>query len=126
MKGIALTTLTTTLTIDGKDVEKDYLDIDIQVAKDKNKQISRGLVLIDDSIDQEATLLLQLNQGDLKEDPLMGCNLVRYIQSNATKSEILRTMKIQFKRAELNFDDFKNRMTLLLNQSTNKETITVD
>ncbi|MDR3704281.1 MAG: hypothetical protein P4L28_00020 [Paludibacteraceae bacterium] len=122
MKGIALTTLEQKM---ADNTTESRLDLQVQVTT-VGGLITRGIVMLDNTIDQEASLLLQLNQGDLKEDPLLGPNMLKYIRSNATKSEILSAIKIQFNRADLNFDDFKNRMTMMLNKSTNEEDITVN
>jgi hypothetical protein len=123
MKGIALTTLAQTMA-DGITIEN-RLDLQVQT-KRVNGLITKGIFISDNTLDQDASLLLQLNQGDLKEDPLLGPNMLKYIRSNATKSEILSAIKIQFNRADLNFEDFKDRMTMMLNKSTNEEDITVN
>lgn len=125
MKGIALTTVTQIMADKGGTPEQ-RLDLQVQITKNSSELITRGMLLLDNTIDQEAQLLLLLNQGDLKEDPLLGTNMLTYIRSSATKSDILSVIKVQFKRAGLNFDDYKNRMTMILNKSTNEENITVN
>ena len=62
-------------------------DGDIRIVPHKGKDGLTGFV-IGDTLIQNAAIVLELNQGELKEDPVLGANLIRYIRSQADKRAI--------------------------------------
>ncbi len=55
-------------------------DLAIQPVRNADGKIIRGL-LIGDTADQDAVIVLKLHQGDLKEDALVGVGLTKYLRS---------------------------------------------
>ena len=77
-------------------------DGDIRIVPHKGKDGLTGFV-IGDTLIQNAATVLELNQGELKEDPVLGANLIRYIRSQADKRAIEKQMKIHLKRAGIDY-----------------------
>lgn len=73
--------------------------------------VNRRLVVADTLL-QEASIVLQLKQGELKEDPLLGPNLVRLIRSKTDKVEIERLVKIHLLRAGIKYEDVKSKLNI--------------
>lgn len=72
-----------------------------------------GLVL-GDTLIQDASIVLELNQGELKEDPLLGPNLRRFIRGKANHSLVERQVKIHLSRAGVNYEELKDKMKINL------------
>ena len=79
-------------------------DGDIRIVPHKGKDGLTGFV-IGDTLIQNAATVLELNQGELKEDPVLGANLIRYIRSQADKRAIEKQMKIHLKRAGIDYSE---------------------
>lgn len=73
-----------------------------------------GLVL-DDSVIQDAAIVLGMNQGEMKEDPALGPNLLRFIRSSSSKERIQKQIQIHLKRGGLNYDELTDKIQLTLN-----------
>jgi hypothetical protein len=91
----------------------DY-DLSVSVKRDSSGLITSGLKIgtIDD---QCAAIVLQLSQGDLKEDPFLGCGLTVFMRSKYSPTKIEARMRSHFTRAGLDFDDFKERINTNIN-----------
>ena len=63
-------------------------DGDIRIVPHKGKDGLTGFV-IGDTLIQNAATVLELNQGELKEDPVLGVNLIRYIRSPVSYTHLL-------------------------------------
>jgi hypothetical protein len=73
--------------------------------------VVNGSSRIGNASDQDAAIVLQLQQGDLKEDPLLGPGLTRFIRGKYNSAVIEQRMRVHFTRAGLNYEDFKDRIT---------------
>lgn len=87
----------------------------IRVKRDEQGKILSG-ISIGDSSDQNAALVLELSQGELKEDPLMGCGLTVFQRGKYSKTKIERRVKAHFKRAGIDYDEYKERLDYRVNQ----------
>lgn len=76
---------------------------------DSSGKIVSGLV-VGNNTDQCAALVLQMSQGELKEDPLLGAGLTKYIRSKYTPSQIDQRIRSHFTRAGIDYEDYKNRI----------------
>ena len=56
--------------------------------------------------------MLELNQGELKEDPVLGANLIRYIRSKANKTVIEKQMKVHLKRAGIDYSELVDKINI--------------
>ncbi len=87
----------------------DDFDLAIQPVRDAQGKIVSGLV-VGDTIDQNAIMILKLHQGNLKADPLIGVGLTKYMRGKLDRSQIESRMRVHFTRAGLDYDNYKNRL----------------
>lgn len=76
--------------------------------------IASGL-MIGDNTDQCAAIALQMQQGELKEDPLLGAALTRFIRGKYSQSEIDQRIRQHLTRAGINYQAYKQRISLTIN-----------
>lgn len=86
-------------------------DIDI-IPRSINGKLT-GMVINDTQI-QDAAVVLDLNQGELKEDPILGPNLLRFIRSHGDKAMIEKQIKIHLARIGINYEELKNIININL------------
>ncbi|CDF80564.1 conserved hypothetical protein [Formosa agariphila KMM 3901] len=77
--------------------------------------IENGDFKIGDSLTQEVGIILRMNQGELKEDPLLGANLLKFINSSVDNNELQTKVKLHLQRDGKNYEDIKNYITLKSN-----------
>ena len=68
--------------------------------------------MVGDTLIQNAATVLELNQGELKEDPVLGANLIRHIRSKAAKTAIEKQMKIHLKRAGIDYSELLDKINI--------------
>jgi phage baseplate assembly protein W len=85
---------------------------DILLDNEDNLRIENGDFVIGDSIDQEVSIILRLHKGELKEDPVLGCDLIKLINSNITETELKQIIKLQLARDGKSYDALKERIRL--------------
>lgn len=83
---------------------------DILLDDDGDLKLENGDFVIGDSLEQEVALLLQLNKGEIKLDPLVGCDLIKIMKSNASNIEIKKIVKLQLSRDGKNYETLKNQI----------------
>jgi len=85
------------------------------------KRLSNGLiktgVVISETIDQEVATVLKLSQGDLKEDPLLGAGLNKFIRGQYKSSQIEHRIRQQLNLAGINYDEYKEKINTTINPS---------
>lgn len=86
-------------------------DLAISIKRDANGEIASGVIISDTEM-QDAFMVLSLNQGDLKEDPIAGVNLTSLIRGKLDKERIRATIKIGFQRCGIDLDMIKDRMRI--------------
>ena len=84
-------------------------DVVISVKKDGSGKIISGLAIGDTQM-QDAYMILSLNQGDLKEDPIAGVNLTSLLRGKFDRERIRSTIKIGFQRCGVDFEMVKDKM----------------
>lgn len=87
-------------------------DLAINIKRDSEGKIVSGLVVSDSEL-QDAYMVLSLNQGELKEDPIAGVNLISLIRGKMDSSHIKSIIKIGFKRCGIDFDLVKDKMQIM-------------
>lgn len=90
-------------------------DLKVNVKRDSNGLITDGLTIGDRKM-QDTYMVLSMNQGDLKEDPLAGANLIKMIRGRENKEKIRKTVEIALGRVGIKFEDVKEQIELLLNK----------
>ena len=86
-------------------------DLIVSPVRDANGLIISGFVL-GDNLDQNAVMVLKLRQGDLKEDPLLGAGLTKFMRGKYDASAIESRIKQHFIRAGIDYDRYKDRIIL--------------
>lgn len=85
---------------------------DILLDENDDLRIENGDFVVGDSIDQEVGLLIRLSKGGLKEDPILGCDLIRLMHGNITDAEVKQIIKVQLARDGKSYDELKERIGL--------------
>ncbi len=94
--------------MDGILIDKNY-ELMIRPKLDSSGKIVSGLV-VGDNTDQCAALVLEMSPGELKEDPLLGPGLTKFIRGKYSPSQIDARIDKHFKRAGINYEDYKKRI----------------
>ncbi|MEO8236409.1 MAG: hypothetical protein ABI549_13410 [Flavobacterium sp.] len=84
---------------------------DILLHNDNDLEVVNGDFFIGESEMQEVGIILQMNQGELKSDALIGANLVTMIRSGFNKEKIERHIATQMELDSKNFDDIKQKIS---------------
>ena len=85
---------------------------DLQIRPErKDGMIVKGLV-VGNTTDQDAALVLSMNQGELKEDGLLGVGLVKYVGSKYNRSKIDVLIKTHFTRIGIDYEDYKSKIDI--------------
>lgn len=74
--------------------------------------IESGDFVFGESLTQEVGLVLRLNQGELKSDPLLGPNIIRMVNSNVTTEALKTKMKLHLQRDNKDYESIKKYITL--------------
>jgi hypothetical protein len=93
----------------------DNNDLLIRVKKDAQGKITGGLVTGETKI-QNAYMVLSIKQGELKEDPVLGVNLNRYIRGREDAAGIQRSIRIGLMRAGIELEDIKDELKTIINR----------
>lgn len=88
---------------------------DILLDENDDLIIANGDFLLGDSLTQEVGIILRLNQGDLKSDPLLGPNLIR-LEKSTEINEFQERVKVHLERDGKDFNELKQRLTLNSNK----------
>lgn len=74
-------------------------------------EIANGDFVIGESIEQEVVLILKSNQGEWKNDPFLGCNLIQLVNAKSNKTEIEKRVRIQLERDGKDYNSIKNGLS---------------
>lgn len=83
---------------------------DILLDENNDLQIVAGDFVIGESFMQEVGLILQMNQGELKSDPLIGANLTSKIRGVQNDAKIRRHIETQMELDGKDYEDIKNKI----------------
>lgn len=89
---------------------------DIMLGTDDDLVIEGGDLAIGDCLTQEVGIILRLNPGELKSDPLLGPGLIRLTNSKVNDTELQTLVKLHLARDGKNYDDIKNLMAIKANR----------
>lgn len=87
---------------------------DILLDKENDLLFQNGDLKVDESEMQDVGLILQTNQGEWKQYPVVGANLVREVRGIENRSVYERNLRIQMKLDGKNYDEIKNRLRIKL------------
>ena len=94
------------------------MELAVRVVRDSYGKIISGLV-VGECIDQEAFIVLKMNPGDCKEDPIIGPGLNKYIRGKYNQSEIDMRIRQHFTRAGIDYDDYQERIQMAIKTAPN-------
>lgn len=94
----------------------DNFDLAINLKKDDNGLMLSGLI-VGDSILQDATMVLSSRQGDLKEDPLLGVGLSKFIRGKYDALAIESRIRLHLTRAGIDYSTFKENIKIEINKA---------
>lgn len=83
---------------------------DILLDEGNDLQIVNGDFVIGESFMQEVGLILQMNQGELKSDPLIGANLTTKIRGIRNDAKIRRHIETQMELDGKDYEEIKNNI----------------
>jgi len=86
----------------------------IRVRRGTDGRITGGLVVGNNAV-QCAGLVLQMNQGELKEDPIIGANLLRNMRGKLNREKLKNQIEVALIRANINIEDVKNELDIIIN-----------
>ncbi|KQC30173.1 hypothetical protein [Flagellimonas eckloniae] len=92
-------------------MEQDFL-----LGEDGDLLIENGDFVVGDSLDQEVQAILEMAQGELKEDPILGVDIFRLVHSNVTEADLKQRVKLHLARDGKDYDELKERIRLKTNE----------
>lgn len=85
---------------------------DILLDENNEPLVVDGDFVIGESEDQEIRLLLRLNQGEVKRDPVIGPNLVQEIEQGLDEQKIMKKVRLHLERDGKDFNEYKNKIVV--------------
>ncbi|MFD2566072.1 hypothetical protein [Pseudotenacibaculum haliotis] len=85
---------------------------DIMLDETDDLMISGGDFFVGESLTQETGIILRLNQGDLKSDPILGPNLIQLEHGVESESDFVERVRIHLKRDNKNYNAVKSRINM--------------
>lgn len=67
-------------------------------------------MVVGDSQMQEVAIILEMNQGALKSNPVLGAELIQLLKGNATKADIERRTRIHLEKDGKDYAAIKNKI----------------
>jgi hypothetical protein len=84
----------------------------ILLDENNDLKILNGAMQFGDTMIQEVGIILQMSQGELKSDPLIGANLTTMIRGFENKEKIQRHIAVQLDLDGKDYDDVKDLLKL--------------
>ena len=85
---------------------------DIMLDADDDLKIIDGDFLVDESYLQEVGIIIRLNSGELKSDPVLGPNLVQLMRGKYDKAEFDGRVRLHLSRDKKRYEDVKSLVHL--------------
>lgn len=85
---------------------------DILLDADGDLLIQNGDFVIDNSLLQEIELLIGLTKGDLKLDPMLGPDLMKFEKGTYDLADVEKALSIAFERDGKNFNEIKKQLQI--------------
>lgn len=82
-------------------------ETDILLDENDDLVIVDGDFVTDESVLQEVGIILRLNSGDLKSDPVLAPNLIQLVNSKENSQEFEDRVRIHLKRDNKNYNEIK-------------------
>ncbi len=86
--------------------------LDLLLNDENDIQIANGDFVIGESLTQEVALILKSSQGEWKNDPLTGANLIQLINSNVDETSLRKRVKLHLHRDNKDYNEIKEFINL--------------
>lgn len=90
--------------------ERDFL-----LGDDGDLQVRNGDFVTGESLTQEVALIMLTNKGEIRHDPLCGCDLLKMTNARITRARFERLVRVQLERDGKNWSDVKDGINLRTN-----------
>jgi hypothetical protein len=94
-------------------------DLLIRVRRGTGGMITDGLAVGNNAV-QCAGLILQIQQGELKEDPIVGSRLLLNMRGRLNRERIKNGVESSLVRANIRIEDVINELDILINKQSIK------
>lgn len=88
------------------------MEQDILLDENDDLIIENGDFNLGDSLTQDVGIILRLNQGELKSDPLLGASIIRLVNSSIDDDELQTKIKLHLQRDGKDYEAIKKYITL--------------
>jgi hypothetical protein len=85
---------------------------DILLDANDDLDIVNGDFVIGESLLQEVGIILRLNSGELKSDPVLAPNLIQLVNSASNNQEFEERVRLFLKRDNKNYEDIKKLINI--------------
>ena len=89
----------------------------IQLDADDDLKIENGTMKVGNRKMQDAYIVLSINQGEIKTDPIVGTNLNKMIRGKENREKIRKTIEISLESVGVRFEDIKSQFDLFINKN---------
>lgn len=79
--------------------------------------IENGTLKIAETTMQDAYVVLSANQGEIKNDPIAGVNLVRMIRAKYSREKMRKTIEVGLTKVNINVDDIRGQVNAIINKN---------
>lgn len=90
--------------------ERDFI-----LGDDGDMQIRNGDFVTGESLTQDVALIMLSNKGEIRHDPLCGCDLRKMTNARFTRSRLEQLVKVQVERDGKSWGDIKDGINLRTN-----------
>lgn len=85
---------------------------DILLNQDNDIDFLNGDIVIGESLLQEVGIIVTLNSGDLKSDPILGPNLIQLLKSKTNATEVEQRLRVHLARDGKDYNEVKKYLEL--------------
>ena len=89
-----------------------YYESDILLDDNDDLNIVNGDFVIGESTLQEVGIILRLNSGELRNDPVLAPNLIQLVNSASKDQEFEERVRLFLKRDNKNYEDIKKLINI--------------
>lgn len=89
-----------------------YYESDILLDDSDDLNIVNGDFVIGESTLQEVGIILRLNSGELRNDPVLAPNLIQLVNSTSNDQEFEERVRLFLRRDNKNYEDIKKLINI--------------
>ena len=89
-----------------------YYESDILLDDSDDLNIVNGDFVIGESTLQEVGIILRLNSGELRNDPVLAPNLIQLVNSSSKDQEFEERVRLFLRRDNKNYEDIKKLINI--------------